>query len=147
MVLVERLLDVARVTPAQRIAFYRRGYAWALENGDWSDSELGTLAEKYRALAPGLERLFASDPPLPAAHLWGGEGAAATGARFLADAQPVVDAILAGHASGAIRQDLIYLFWSYAHMFTNRMGVEAIPEAILRFFMWRFHQEHEPAHP
>lgn len=144
MVLVERLLDVAGFTHAQKLALYRHGYQWALDNGDWTDAELRVLEARYAALRPGFERLFSDDPPLAGAGLWGGETAEAIGERFLREARPLVEQIRVGLAAGTIRQDPIYLFWSYAHMFTNRMGIESSAEAVLRFFMHRFHQERQP---
>jgi len=73
--------------------------------------------------------------------LWGGAEAARIASRFLDAATPVVEAILGGHAAGRIRQDIIYLFWSYAHMFTNRLGIESAGEAVLRFFLHRLIEE------
>lgn len=52
-----------------------------------------------------------------------------------------MDAIVSGHATGRIRQDIVYLVWSYAHMFTNRLGVESAGEAVLRFFLHRLIEE------
>ena len=139
VLLVDRLLDLARFDRRQRLAFYRHGYAWALETGSWGDGEKATLEERYRQLRPGLEALvFAPDGDAA----WGGAVPATIAREFLASAAPVVEAIRAGHAEGRIRQDLVYLFWSYAHMFTNRLGIESAGEAVLRFFLHRLVEDH-----
>jgi thiopeptide-type bacteriocin biosynthesis protein len=144
MVLTDQLIDLAQLTNDERLAFYRHGYSWALENGDWGESDLAALEARYQRLRPGLERLFASDPPIADEARWGGETAARIVSRFLEDSRPIVARILDGLDAGRITQSRAYLFWSYAHMFTNRMGIESGAEAVLRFFMHRFVQEHRP---
>jgi len=139
ILLVDRLLDLARFTRQQRIAFYRHGYAWATE--EWDADDVAALEQRFQKLKPGLDALFFNAPPSDPAALWGGADAARIAERFLSDAAPVVEAILEGHANGRIRQDLIYLFWSYAHMFTNRLGIESAGEAVLRFFLHRLIEE------
>lgn len=138
VLLVDRLLDLARFDRKQRLAFYRHGYAWALDTGSWGERERETLEARYRELRPGLDALVFG-PDGDAA--WGGPAPAAIARDFLAAAAPVVDAIRAGHTEGRIRQDLVYLFWSYAHMFTNRLGIESAGEAVLRFFLHRLIEE------
>ena len=61
---------------------------------------------------------------------------------FLDAAAPVMEAIRAGVAGGRIRQEIVYLVWSYAHMFTNRLGIESAGEAVLRFFLYRLVEDH-----
>jgi hypothetical protein len=106
---------------------------------------VATLEERFQRLRPGLEPLFFGDPAPDPAVLWGGAEAARIGQRFLSEARPVVESILEGHAAGRIRQDLTYLFWSYAHMFSNRLGIESAGEAVLRFFLHRLIEEHGEA--
>jgi thiopeptide-type bacteriocin biosynthesis protein len=139
LLVADALADLAGFDESQRLLFYRHGYSWALENGEWTDADVEILEGKFAVLRPGLERLFAdgADP----ASRWGGEAIATIAQRFLEQAAPVMNAIVEGQTNGHIRQDLIYLVWSYAHMFTNRLGIESTPEAILRFFMHRLLQE------
>jgi thiopeptide-type bacteriocin biosynthesis protein len=141
MALVERFVDLAGFTTEDRIGFYKFGYAWALEQDVWSREDLAVLERRYQELRSGLERLFygpgAADPEA----FYGGTESAEAASRFLTGARPVVEAVLREHAAGRIPQNLRYLFWSYAHMMTNRLGVEAAPEAILRFFMHRLLEE------
>ncbi|HZI89872.1 MAG TPA: lantibiotic dehydratase C-terminal domain-containing protein, partial [Candidatus Polarisedimenticolia bacterium] len=95
----------------------------------WGPEDLDSLEQRFRKIRDGLERLMATAEEEDPIRI------------FLRDARPVVDSILLEHGRGAIRQDLRFLFWSYAHMMTNRLGVEANPEAILRFFMFRLLEE------
>src|SRR5262249_51752489 len=142
VILVERLLDLAGFDRRQRLAFYRHGYAWATQMELWGEKEMATLEARFRELRPGLEQLLFAERTGEA--LWGGEGACRIAERFLAAAAPVVDAIVRGQAAGRIRQDVIYLFWSYAHMFCNRLGIESAGEAVLRFFLRRLIEERAP---
>ena len=144
VVLVERLLDIARFDRRQRLAFYRHGHAWAAEM--WGEKEMQTLEGRFQELKPGLEQLVFSNAGSVGDReaIWGGAEAAGIAERFLTDAAPVVHAILEGHASGRIRQELVYLFWSYTHMFTNRLGIESAGEAVLRYFLRRLIEGHDP---
>lgn len=143
ILIVDCLLDLARFDRRQRVAFYRHGYSWATETNAWGADELAILEKRFQELKPGLERLvFAEHAGARADEaLWGGHEAAGIADRFLTSAAPVVDAIVSGHATGRIRQDIVYLVWSYAHMFTNRLGVESAGEAVLRFFLHRLIEE------
>jgi thiopeptide-type bacteriocin biosynthesis protein len=142
LLFADRLADLAGLDDSLRLAYYRRGYSWALETREWTSAELEVLERKFLALRPGLERLFTTGAD--EASRWGGEEVVEIARRFAAEAAPVMRAIVEGHAAGRIRQDLVYLLWSYAHMFTNRLGIESTPEAILRFFMHRYLQERRP---
>jgi hypothetical protein len=37
--------------------------------------------------------------------------------------------------------DLVNLAWSLMHMHCNRLGIDAVAEAILRYYMYRLHQD------
>jgi thiopeptide-type bacteriocin biosynthesis protein len=139
LVLCDRLLDVAGFDRNQRLAFYRHGYAWALEDGTWTEDDVNMLEARFNTLLPGLDALL--DPSYDEVALWGGAEGAAIVRRFLEQARPVIEAIVAGQKAGRIPQDIVYLLWSYAHMFTNRMGIETPAEAISRYFMHRYLQE------
>jgi thiopeptide-type bacteriocin biosynthesis protein len=139
LVFAEKLLDLLGFDRAARLAFYRYGYQWALDMGTWEKDDRALLEERYQELKPALAELFGEkvDPAL----LWGGERAAAIGRRCLAELAPTLHELRAAHADGRIAQDLGYLAWSYTHMHCNRLGIDPNPEAILRFFMHRFHQD------
>ncbi len=141
MVLTERLLDLLEMDRERKLVFYRYGHSWALESGVWKDAELRTLEERYRALTPGLEELF-QDKTTDEATLYGGKEPARIARSFLAAMQPVMRDLLATHAAGRISQDPGYLAWSYTHMQCNRLGIDPSGEAILRYFMHRYHQDH-----
>jgi class I lanthipeptide synthase len=143
ILLVDRLLDLGRFSRLQRLAFYRHGYAWATEMKEWGADEVAVLEERFQRLRPGLEQLLFDGGGMDPETLWGGADAARIAERFLSAAAVPVQSILGGHAAGRIRQDLIYLFWSYAHMFTNRLGIESAGEAVLRYFLHRLFEEHE----
>jgi thiopeptide-type bacteriocin biosynthesis protein len=141
MALVDSFLDLARFTAEDRLEFYKFGYAWAIEWKAWGPEDLDTLERRFQKLHAGMEKLFFGLKALDPAQFYGGPEAAQVAADFLERARPAVDEILHEHRAGRIEQSLVYLFWSYAHMMTNRLGVEATPEAILRFFMFRLLKE------
>jgi len=138
LLLTDRMLDLARFDRRQRIAFYRHGYAWAVDDGHWNDDDRRLLEDRFQKLLPGLDRLFESGSDLSGL---GSQEAAAIATRFLDRARPILEAVTDGWRAGRICQELVYLVWSYAHMFTNRMGIESSGEAILRFFMHRYLEE------
>ena len=117
--------------------------AATLTTADEILDELAILEKRFQELRPGLEKLVYGEHAGAHAEeaLWGGAEGAGIASRFLDAATPVVESILDGHAAGRIRQDIIYLFWSYAHMFTNRLGIESAGEAVLRFFLHRLIEE------
>jgi len=141
MALVDRFLDLSRFSPEDRLEFYKFGYAWALEMKTWTQEDLDVLEQRFQKLRAGLEELFFGPTSEEPERFYGGPEAAHVASAFLERARPVVEAILREHRAGRIKQSLIYLFWSYAHMMTNRLGVESTPEAILRFFMFRLLEE------
>ncbi|HYQ96475.1 MAG TPA: thiopeptide-type bacteriocin biosynthesis protein [Candidatus Eisenbacteria bacterium] len=141
MALVDRFLDLARFSTEDRLEFYRFGYAWALEQKTWGQDDLDSLEGRFQKIHGSLESLFFGTQAEDPARFYGGAEAASVATGFLERARPVVESILHEHRAGRIKQDLRYLFWSYAHMMTNRLGVEATPEAILRFFMFRLLEE------
>lgn len=143
LLLADGLVDLAGFDHDARLAFYRRGYAWA--EPEWDQADRGALEERFRALRPGLEGLFDPASPAMPPQRWGGGRPAGIAARFLEQARPVLAEIVAGVQSGEIRQDPVYLLWSYAHMLTNRLGVESAGEAVLRFLMARLVEERSPA--
>ncbi|HEV8199744.1 MAG TPA: thiopeptide-type bacteriocin biosynthesis protein [Candidatus Polarisedimenticolia bacterium] len=142
LVLTERVLDLLEMDRAQRLAFYRSGYQWAIDGGTWRDEEQGALEERYRSLAPGLEELFLGATARDPVALYGGAEAAAIARRFLDSVRPVASRLLEAHRAGRIPKNLVTLAWSYTHMQCNRLGIDPAAEAILRFFMLRFAEDH-----
>jgi len=139
LLVADRLADLAGFDEAARLRYYRHGYSWALDTGAWTAADMEILERRFLSLKPGLEQLLAT--PAGDDSRWGGEAVAAIVNRFFEQAAPVMQSIQDAHAAGRIEQDLVYLVWSYAHMFTNRLGIESTPEAILRFFMHRLLEE------
>jgi thiopeptide-type bacteriocin biosynthesis protein len=145
LVLTERTLDLMGFDAGARLRFYRHGYQWALDKGTWTAEDLPVLDEKYAALRPGLASLFSEAGTERPDALWGGEAPARIAERFVADLRPVVEALLAAHAAGRIRQDIVDLAWAFTHMQCNRLGIGPVAEAILRYFMHRFAVEEAAA--
>lgn len=137
LLLTDRLLDLLGFDRAQRLAFYAHGHRWTREMGTWSDGDLAVIEQRYQELKPGLQDLFTGEQSRDPEALWGGEAPARIAERCLEASRPILAAVLAGHAAGRIRQDLVYLAWSYTHMQCNRLGIDPTPEALLRYFMHR----------
>ena len=141
LVHTERLLDLLGFGREQRLAFYQRGYQWAITEGDWTEEDVPRLEDRYAALREGLHDLLegaaSGDPSL---QLGGAEPARIS--RVCIEAtRPVVETLLEAHAQGKITQDFVSLAWSYAHMHCNRLGIGTVAEAILRFFMFRYYTD------
>jgi len=142
LAVTERILDLLELDRSQRLAFYRYGYQWAIDDGTWRDEEQRALEERYRSLAPGFEELFLGATGRDPVALYGGAEAAAIARRFLDSVRPVAARLLEAHRAGRIPKDLVTLAWSYTHMQCNRLGIDPAAEAILRFFMHRFAEDH-----
>jgi thiopeptide-type bacteriocin biosynthesis protein len=142
LVVTERFLDLMEMERSQRLTFYRHGYRWALEGGAWRDEELQTLQERYQSLAPGLNELLCGETSRNPVALYGDPQAAQIAHSLLESLRPVARQLLEAHRGGRITQDLIYLAWSYTHMQCNRLGIDPAAEAVLRFFMHRFLEDH-----
>lgn len=139
LLFVERFLDLMGFDRASRLAFYEFGHSWPLRDGDWTPEDVEALAARYDALKPGLVDLFAGAQSRDPEVQWGGAEPARIAAAGLEASRSVAGEVRALHARGELPQDLVYLVWSYAHMHCNRLGIDAMPEAILRYFMWRLH--------
>lgn len=138
---VERLLDRFRFSRARRIEFYRFAYSWTREQAVWGEGDaFRVLEERYAALRDGLAGLLVRDATDPE-WSWGGAETAKLATTCLERSAPVADAILEAHAAGEIEQDLVHLAWSYAHMHTNRLGIDTHAEAVLRYFGHRMHED------
>jgi len=141
LLMVERLLDLMRFDRERRIAFYERGYRWALEEAAWGPADLPVLEARYEKLRPGLVDLLRGEASRSDAGPWGGAEPARIAAKCLEATAPLIDEALAAHAAGRISQDPLELAWSWAHLHCNRLGVVAVSEAVLRFFMHRLHRD------
>jgi thiopeptide-type bacteriocin biosynthesis protein len=137
LLFVERFLDLMGFDRDTRIAYYQFAHSWPITDGTWTDDDMRALDRKFESLAPGLVELLQGGQDEPAQ--WGGEEPARIAAHGLAASRPIVEEITAEHHAGRIQQDLVNLAWSYTHMHCNRLGIDAMPEAILRYFMWRLY--------
>jgi thiopeptide-type bacteriocin biosynthesis protein len=139
----ERVLDALRLEGEGRIGFYTFAARWPAADGDWTPEDHAALDKRYAELADGLLALTTEpEASVPPVEVWGGEAAARIGARYLASLTPVLEEARAAHAAGRIRQDLVYLAWSWTHMHCNRLGISAVQEGILRQLLLRHHRRH-----
>lgn len=139
LLFVEKFLDLMGFGRDARIAYYAFGHSWPLKDGTWTSDDLRKLDERFADLAPGLADLLESERGGDAAEAWGGEEPARIAAGCLAATRPIADELIEAHRAGRIRQDLTHLAWSTTHMHCNRLGIDAVAEAILRYFMWRLY--------
>jgi len=139
LLFVEKFLDLMGLDRDARIAYYAFAHSWPIDDGTWSKDDLAALDAKYRALEPGLVELLRGEQSRDPVAAWGGDEPARIAARCLAASKPVLDELTSRHRAGAIPQEPIHLAWSYTHMHCNRLGIDAMPEAILRYFMWRLY--------
>jgi thiopeptide-type bacteriocin biosynthesis protein len=139
LLFVERFLDLMGFDRDTRIAYYAFAHSWPITDGTWDDGDLRALDAKFESLEPGLVELFRGDSSRNPAAQWGGDEPAAIAARCLEACGLAVDELKSRHRAGEIDQDIVNLAWSYTHMHCNRLGIDAMPEAILRYFMWRLY--------
>lgn len=136
----DRFLDLFEFDRAAKIDFYRFSHSWAIRDGDWSETDVRALEAKYDGVRAALGALVLDPPSFDAAR-WGGEEAARIAERALEATRPLAARVLSGLRDGSIPQDPIYLVWSYTHMHANRLGIGAVAEAIVRYFLWRLHKD------
>ncbi len=141
LALTERLLDLLRIEPSRRAAFYRYSYDWVVEQGLWERDDFELLERRYRGLKDGLAELLRACGRMDSDDAWGGGEPALAARRWIEDTGPLAAELLEAHAAGRVRQDLVPLAWSYAHMHCIRLGIEGNAEAILRFFMHRLYED------
>ena len=139
LVFVEAFLDMVGFDRDTRIAYYAYAHSWPISDGTWTEADLRALDQKFTSLEPGLVELVRGGQSRDPVAQWGGEEPARIAARCLDASSPVVDEIVSLHRTGMIPKNLVNLVWSYTHMHCNRLGIDAMPEAILRYFMWRLY--------
>jgi thiopeptide-type bacteriocin biosynthesis protein len=141
LLMTEKLLDLMGLEGDTRLRFYEFGYSWTTEVGGWEPEEFAVLDRRYEGLRDGLRQLLGPEADGDPELLWGGPEPARIARTCLERTGPVIAELLDAHAAGKVAQPLWHLAWSYCHMSCNRLGVEAPAEAILRYFMRRFHGE------
>jgi thiopeptide-type bacteriocin biosynthesis protein len=141
LIFTERFLDLFGFDRSQRRQFYLEGHAWAFRDGVFKDEDRPRLERQYANVRDGLhERVLGRRTDDPAS-VQGGVEPARIAASCLSAMRPVVEELLASHRDGDVQQSLVYLAWSYAHLHCNRLGIELVPEAILRYLMFRVYEE------
>jgi len=139
LLFVDRFLDLMEFDRDTRIAYYAFAHSWPIRDGVWTADDLRTLDAKFAALEPGLVDLLRGEQSREPSLHWGGFEPARIANGCLDASRPVVDEVKTLHRAGDLKQDLVNLVWSYTHMHCNRLGIDAMPEAILRYFMWRLY--------
>ncbi|HXI04292.1 MAG TPA: thiopeptide-type bacteriocin biosynthesis protein [Candidatus Saccharimonadales bacterium] len=139
VLMVERLLDQLRFGRDQRLAFYERGFRWAIESETLNETDLAALRARYGKVKDGLASLVSAAAGADPEALWGGAEAAGIAARCLEATAPVIDKAIEARADGRLAQDLVEVAWSWAHLHSNRIGVLNVGEASLRFLMHRLY--------
>jgi thiopeptide-type bacteriocin biosynthesis protein len=137
----ERFLDLLGFDEAQRLAFYRSGHDWAFRDGVFDEEDLPRLERQYRANREGLHEIVLRGKSRAPELQYGGSEAARIAGALLDATRPVAEELLAAHSEGTVVQDLVSMAWSYAHLHCNRLGIELVPEAILRYLMFRSYAE------
>lgn len=136
LALVERLLDRLELDRPSRMEFHRQGYRWAIDSGRWQADVIALLEERYRAqrerlLAAVDRRVESDDEP------WGGEEAGRIARRLLEDVRAPLRAVMDAHRRGETSRDPVSLAVLIAHAHSNRLGIFATQEAVMRYLVWR----------
>jgi lantibiotic biosynthesis protein len=141
LVFTERFLTLFGFDESRRRQFYLEGHAWAFRDGVFRDEDRPRLNRQYQTVRDALrDRVLGLRTEVPAID-FGGAEPARVAAHGLAAMRPVIEELLAAHAAGEIHQGLVSLAWSYAHLHCNRLGIDLVPEAILRYLMFRAYEE------
>jgi thiopeptide-type bacteriocin biosynthesis protein len=141
MIATEWTLDVLGFGMCERLAFYEMGRSWPVERGLWQQEVLEALEGTYQSLRSGLAALLGDDVRSDPAFLWGGSKAAEIAERYFERLRPVADAWIEARDAHSLDAEWPVLVWSLAHTNAIRLGVNAEPEAMLRYFMYRYHQD------
>jgi thiopeptide-type bacteriocin biosynthesis protein len=137
----ERFLDLFGFDESQRRQFYLEGHAWAFRDGVFREEDRPRLERQYASVRDGLREWLRGPRAEDPAIVFGGPEPARIAASCLEAMRPVAEELLSAHADGTILQGLVYLAWSYAHLHCNRLGIDLVPEAILRYLMFRAYEE------
>jgi thiopeptide-type bacteriocin biosynthesis protein len=137
----ELFLDLAGFGAAERLQLYRDGHAWAFRDGVFRDEDRPRLDRQYAQNRESLRAVVRDLRSGATARALGGEEAARIAEGALAAARPHVAAVAAGIDAGTIPRKLVDLAWSYTHLHCNRLGIDVVPEAILRYLMFRLYEE------
>ena len=141
LMFTERFLDLFGFDGSRRREFYLEGHAWAFRDGVFREEDRPRLDRQYARVRDGLHEWLRAPQAVDPTNVFGGSEPARIASNCLEAMQPVAEELRAAYADGSIQQGLVYLVWSYAHLHCNRLGIELVPEAILRYLMFRAHEE------
>jgi hypothetical protein len=138
LLLVERMLDRLGLDPRSREAFYRRGYQWAIDSGRWGPAVLESLEEKYRAQRASLLAMLDPERPPDPEALWGGREESRLAVSWIDRLGPPLAALAAAPPAGRIPVEVADFV---AHAHSNRLGIHATQEAVIRHLVERARTE------
>lgn len=139
LLLTERLLDLMTCDARQRLEVYDFAQRFAFEQQVLHVDDRPRLDAQYARLRDGLRARILDTRD--AVERWGGAEPARIAAGWARASQPILAELCSAVSEGRVSQNLTSLAWSYAHMQCNRLGVELVPEALLRYFLYRFWSE------
>jgi thiopeptide-type bacteriocin biosynthesis protein len=141
LMFTERFLDLFGFDGSHRRQFYVEGHTWAFRDGVFREEDRPRLERQYVGVRDALREWVRGPRAEDPAIVFGGPEPARIAASCLEAMRPVAEELLSAHADGSIHQGLVYLVWSYAHLHCNRLGIDLVPEAILRYLMFRAYEE------
>jgi hypothetical protein len=147
LLVVEGLLDRFSLSDEDRLEFYREGFQWAVEMGRWDKGVLAALEGKYQAEADALGALLDhAAKPASLDALWKNARAVRI-ARSCLDAQGApIAAIVAQAGTGRLDRTLRQIAGFAVRGHSNRLGIHATQEAVMRYLVWRARGGRQTAH-
>lgn len=132
--LVERFLDLVGLDHDGRLEFDRLAYQWALDLGRWDTGVLEALDGEYPERRQAfLAALVESGPHDTPEGVWGGIEAARIAQGWLDGARAALGS--AGASQPVSVQDRLDLARLVVRAHTNRLGIHAPHEAVLRYYV------------
>lgn len=139
LLLTERWLDRLQLDAAERVAVYRRGFEWALDDQTFTGTDLQRLEERLSQIEPDLRARLASDRGSAQAEVWGSSSAATLIEGWQTASAASIAALCDLRRASALAAPWESIAWSLTHMQCNRLGITGRAEAILRYFLYRIH--------
>jgi hypothetical protein len=138
---VERLLDAFGFRDEERLDFYRRGYAWAVDLGRWDSDVFGQLDRKYRAQREALCAILGAGDDTT----WEAPAEGRVAGAFLRCARAAIEVLRADADADEPPRDFVEIATFAAHAHSNRLGIFATQEAMMRYLVWRARSDGVPA--
>ncbi len=137
LVLVERMLDLFALADSDRLEFYERGYRWEFDLGRWNDGVIEALEARYRGQRRALATVLGRASGPPAGAPWGGAEATRIALHCLDAIREPVEAVRSAEAESRLGTDLLGVAVFVGHAHSNRLGIHATQEAVMRWLVRR----------